>query len=153
LTTHGGSFQKFEFEIHAGIVSNTWWAKIQKIVVTVSITVLVRLNPAAMLVDVSAVEPSPLCPDLSHERWRREGRSRPDPSPLPLPLCKLPTGVVSPAPTHRAPPPRQNTDSTRARPPRPVLLIARRQGPRTGELLDALAPDSLAYKNPRRAHK
>jgi hypothetical protein len=34
-----------------------------------------------------------------------------------------------------------------------VSLDARRQGPRTGELLDALAPDSLAYKNPRRSNE
>jgi hypothetical protein len=34
-----------------------------------------------------------------------------------------------------------------------VLLVARRQGPRTGELLDALALDSLAYKNPLRANE
>jgi hypothetical protein len=34
-----------------------------------------------------------------------------------------------------------------------VLLEARCQGPRTGELLDALAPDSLAYKNPRRSNE
>jgi hypothetical protein len=34
-----------------------------------------------------------------------------------------------------------------------VLLDARRQGPRTGELLDALTPDSLAYKSPRRSNE
>jgi hypothetical protein len=34
-----------------------------------------------------------------------------------------------------------------------VSLDARRQGPRTGELLDALALDSLGYKNPRRSNE
>jgi hypothetical protein len=34
-----------------------------------------------------------------------------------------------------------------------VLLVARRQGPRTGELLDALALVSLAYKSPRRSNE
>jgi hypothetical protein len=34
-----------------------------------------------------------------------------------------------------------------------VLLDAHRQGPRTGELLDALAPASLAYKSPRRSNE
>jgi hypothetical protein len=34
-----------------------------------------------------------------------------------------------------------------------VLLITHRQGPRAGELLDALALDSLAYKSPRRSNE
>jgi hypothetical protein len=34
-----------------------------------------------------------------------------------------------------------------------VLLDAHRQGPQTGELLDALAPDAPAYKSPRRSNE
>jgi hypothetical protein len=68
LTTQIEKFQKFEFECLAGIVSNIWLAKIEEIVVTVSITVLAHLNPVAMLVDDAAVEPSPLCPDPSREK-------------------------------------------------------------------------------------
>jgi hypothetical protein len=60
--------------------------------------------------------------------------------------------VTAPEPTHSTPRPRPNPSSTRARPPCPVLLDAHRQGPRTGELLDALAPDALAYKSPRRSN-
>jgi hypothetical protein len=87
LTTQSESFQKFEFEFLAGIVSNTWQAKIEKIEFTVSFTVAVRLDPVAMLVETSAVEPSPLCPDPSREKWRRRRRTRPGP-PL-FSLCSL----------------------------------------------------------------
>jgi hypothetical protein len=38
----------------------------------VKITVAVRLDPVAMLVGDTAVEPSPLCPDPSREKWREE---------------------------------------------------------------------------------
>jgi hypothetical protein len=41
-------------------------------VVTVRIIVTVRLMPVAMLVDDAAVDPSPLCPDPSREKWREE---------------------------------------------------------------------------------
>jgi hypothetical protein len=37
-----------------------------------------------MLVDISTVEPSPLCPDPSRETWRRRVRTRPDPHLWPL---------------------------------------------------------------------
>jgi hypothetical protein len=53
-------------------MSNTWGAKIQKIGATVSFTVPVRLAPVAMLMETSLVEPSPLCPDPSREKWREE---------------------------------------------------------------------------------
>jgi hypothetical protein len=79
LTTQSENFQKFEFEFLAGIVSNNWWAKIQKNQLTVTNAVHLRLNPVAMLVDISAVERSPLCPDPSRETWRRRGRTRPGP--------------------------------------------------------------------------
>jgi hypothetical protein len=85
--------KKFEFEFLAGIMSNTWQAKIGENQITVSIIVAVRLNPVAMLVETPAVEPSPLCPDPSREKWRRRGRRRPDPSlsvsPLPS-RCRPP---------------------------------------------------------------
>jgi hypothetical protein len=61
--------------------------KIEKIKFTVSFTVVVRLNPVAMLGDTSAVEPSPLCPDPSREKGRRRGRTRLGP-PLFF-LCSL----------------------------------------------------------------
>jgi hypothetical protein len=105
-----------------------------------------------MLVESPTVEPSPLCPDPSREAWKEKEDTARTPSPLPLPLCKLPTGVVSPTPAHSAPPPRQNPASTCARPPRSVLPVVRRQGPRTGHILATLAADFLAYKSPLRAH-
>jgi hypothetical protein len=105
-----------------------------------------------MLVDDAAVEPSPLYPDPSRATWEETEDAARTPSLLLLPLWKLPTAVTAPEPTHSTPRPRQNPSSTRARPPCPVLLDAHRQGPRTGELLDALAPDALAYKSPRRSN-
>jgi hypothetical protein len=118
----------------------------------VSFTVPVRLAPVAMLVEISLVEPSPLCPDPSHEKWREEEERAQDPPSLSLLFLHVADRVTSPAPTHRAPSRRQKPSSTRARPPHTVLLIARCQGPRTGELLDAVALVSLAYIKPLRAH-
>jgi hypothetical protein len=86
LTTQSEKFQKFELEFLAGIWSNTWWAKSREIEATVSLTIPVRLVPVAMLVDISAAEPSPLCPDPSREKWRRRRRRRPDPPSLSLSL-------------------------------------------------------------------
>jgi hypothetical protein len=118
----------------------------------VKITVAVRLVPVAMLIDDAAVEPSPLFPDPSREKWREEEERAQD---LPLCLfssCTTPTAMTAPEPTHSTPRPRPTPSSTRARPSCPVLLDAHRQGPRTGKLLDALAPDALAYKSPRRSN-
>jgi hypothetical protein len=87
LTTQSENFQKFESEFLAGMVSNTWQTKIGENQVTVSFTVLVRLDPVAMLVEASAVDPSSLFPDPSHEKWREEEEHAQDPplsvSPLP----------------------------------------------------------------------
>jgi hypothetical protein len=93
----------------------------------VIITVLVRPRLCSLAVDTPSIEPSLPSPDPGRETGKEKEDTARTPSPLLLPLCKLPTGVVSPAPTHRAPPPRQNPASTRARPPCPVLLVARRQ--------------------------
>jgi hypothetical protein len=82
LTTQSENFQNFEFKFLAGISSNTWQAKSNEIGATVRITVAVRLNPVAMLVDNAAVEPSPLCPDPSREKGREEEERAQDP-----PLC------------------------------------------------------------------
>jgi hypothetical protein len=75
LMNHSGRFQNFEFKFLAGIVSNTWGAKIQKIGATVTNPVPVRLDPGAMLVESPSVEPSPLCPDPDRRTWRRRGRT------------------------------------------------------------------------------
>jgi hypothetical protein len=154
LITQTGNFQNFEFESLAGISSNTWQTKIGKIVITVRITAPVRLMPVAMLVDDAAVDPSPLFPDPSREKWRRRRRTRPGP-PLSSPSASYtsPTSKTSPAPTHSTPRPRPNPPSTRARPPCPVLLEAHRQAPRTGELLDTIALVAPAYKSPRRSNE
>jgi hypothetical protein len=71
LITQSENFQKFKFQFLAGISSNTWQTKIKKIMVTVRISVAVCLVPVAMLLDDAAAEPSPLCPDPSHEKGRR----------------------------------------------------------------------------------
>jgi hypothetical protein len=75
LITQSGNFQNFEFEFLAGNSSNTWRMKIEQILITVSCTVLPRSNPVAMLLDTSAVDPSPLCPDPGREKWK-EGEER-----------------------------------------------------------------------------
>jgi hypothetical protein len=64
-----------------------------------------------------------------------------------------PTVVTAPEPTHSTPRLRPNPSSTRARPPCPLSLDARAQGPRAGELLAALALDAPAYKRPRRSNE
>jgi hypothetical protein len=153
LITQSENFQKFEFESLAGIVSSTWQTKIEEIVVTVKITAPVRLLPVAMLVDDAAVEPSPLCPDPSREKGREEEERAQDPPLCLSSSCTTPTAMTAPEPTHSTPQPRPNPPSTRARPPCPVLLDARCQGPCTGELLDALALVSPAYKSPRRSNE
>jgi hypothetical protein len=82
-------------------------------------------------------------------KWRTPPRP---PSLLLLPLCKLPTTVTSPAPTHSTPQPRQHPSSTRARPSSPVSPVHVASMPCAGHPLDALVPDSLAYKSPRRSN-
>jgi hypothetical protein len=106
-----------------------------------------------MLVEASTVDPSSLCPDPSREKWREEEERAQDPPLCLSSSCTTPTAVTVPEPTHITPSPRQNPSSTLARPPCPVLLDAHCQGPRTGELLDALALVSLAYKSPRRSNE
>jgi hypothetical protein len=65
-------------------VSSTWWARIQKIRATVNNPVPVRLDPVAMLMESSAVEPSPLCPDPGRAtRKEKEDAAR---TPLSVPL-------------------------------------------------------------------
>jgi hypothetical protein len=127
--------------------------KSEKIDFTVSCTVLLHSNPVAMLVETAAVDPSPLCPDPSREKWREEEERAQDPPLCLSSSCTTPTAMTAPEPTHSTPHPRPNPPSTRARPPCPVLLDARCQGPRTGELLGALALVSPAYKSPRRSNE
>jgi hypothetical protein len=105
LTNHTGSFSKFEFKFLAGIVSSTWWAKIQKIDSTVAIAVHVRSRPVAIFVESPAVEPSPLYPDPGRATWEEKEEAARTPSLCPSSLCTMPTVVVSPPPTHSAPTP------------------------------------------------
>jgi hypothetical protein len=95
-----------------------------------------------------SVEPSLPSPDPGRETGKEKEDTARTPSPLLLPLCKLPTVVASPLPTHRAPPPRQNPASMLARPPRPVLpvLVARAPAPATFWTPSPSA--SRAYKTP-----
>ena len=123
-------------------------AKIGENQITVRITAPVRLDPIATLVNVSAVEPSPLCPDPSREKGREEEERAQDPPSLSLLFLHDADrhDRARADPQHAAA--ETKPPSTRARPPCPVLLDARCQGPRTGELLDALALVSPAYKSP-----
>jgi hypothetical protein len=148
LTTQSGKFKKFEFEFLAGIWSNTWQAKIQKIGGTVGITVLPRSKPVAMLEDVSAVEPSSLCLDPSRVTWEETEDTARTLSPLLLPLCKLPTDVTSPAPTHSTPQPRQHPSSTPPRPPCPAWPLHTARAPAPATFWPPLPSASRAYKNP-----
>jgi hypothetical protein len=116
---------------------------------TVSIAVHPRLNPVAMPGEPSWSSPAPSAPTRAVRSGGEEEERAQDP-PL-FSLCSL----------HVA----DHRDRARADPQHPVAAtkprqhaskaavpgVARpcRQGPRTGELVDALAPDSLAYKNPR----
>jgi hypothetical protein len=127
--------------------------KSEKIEFTVSVAVHVRLNPVAMLGEPPRSSPAPSAPTRAVRKGGEEEERAQDPPSSSSARCTSPTIVASPEPTHSTPSPRPNPTSTRARPPCPVLLVARRQGPRTSELLDALAPDSLAYKNPRRSNE
>jgi hypothetical protein len=121
--------------------------------ITVVITVAVRPAPVAMLLGDAAVEPSSPCPDPSHEKRREEENYAQGPLPVVLVLCTLPTAMPSLAPTHSPPRPSHHPPSTPQRPPCPVLLDAQRQGPRAGELLDALALVAPTYKYPRRSNE
>jgi hypothetical protein len=82
-------------------------------VITVVITVAVRLWPVAMLLGDASVDPSAPCPDPSHEK-RREGEElRPGPPPRPSSSCTM----DAPEPTHSLPQPSQHPPSTPPRPP------------------------------------
>jgi hypothetical protein len=148
LITQSEKFQKFEFKFLAGISSNTCQAKIQKIGGTVGITVLSRSKPVAMLEDVSAVEPSSLCPDPSRATWEETEDTARTPSLLLLPLCKLPTAVTSPALTHSTPQPRQHPSSTPPRPPCPAWPLHTARAPAMATFWPPLPSASRAYKNP-----
>jgi hypothetical protein len=64
-----------------------------------------------------------------------------------------PTTVTSPEPTHSTPSQRPTPSSMRARPSSPVSPVHVASMPCAGHPLDALAPASLAYKNPRRSNE
>jgi hypothetical protein len=107
-----------------------------------------------MLVDISAVDPSPLCPDLDHGTWRRRGRTAQTlPSLCPSALYTLPTSVTSLVPTHSTPSLRPSPASMPPRPPCPASLMHVARPPCAGHLLGTLAPALLAYIKPRRAHE
>jgi hypothetical protein len=110
-------------------------------------------DPVAMPWTLPLSSPAPSAPTRAVRNGGEEEERAQDPLSSPSAPCTSPTAVTSPEPTHNTPSPRPNPSSTRARPPCPVLLVARRQGPRTSELLDALALDSLAYKNPLRSNE
>jgi hypothetical protein len=153
LITQSGKFQKFEFQTLAGISSNTGRQESNQIEFTVGCTVLARSRTVAMLLDDASIAPSAPSPDPSREKGRRGEGSTPDP-PLFFPaFCMSPTTLPSPASTHSTPQPRPKPPSMRARPPCPVSLNARAQGPRSGELLDAPFLDAPAYKRPRRSNE
>jgi hypothetical protein len=65
-------------------MSSTWWAKIQKIRATVTNPVPVRLDHVAMLVESSAIEPSPLCPDPGRATWKEKEDAAWTPLSVPL---------------------------------------------------------------------
>jgi hypothetical protein len=68
--------------------------------ITVKITVAVRLTPVAMPLDNAAVEPSALCPDPSREKGRRRGDSTQDP---PLSSSQLAARRRPPCPRQHRP--------------------------------------------------
>jgi hypothetical protein len=62
MTTHSGSFQKFEFEIYAGISSNTLWSSFWKTKLTVDDTSAMR---PSQLSSTRQHPLSPRCPPLT----------------------------------------------------------------------------------------
>jgi hypothetical protein len=112
-----------------------------------------HLDPVAMLVEASAVDPSSLCPDPSHEKWREEEEHAQDPPLCLSSSCMTPTAVTAPAPTHSTPWPRQHPSSTRARPSRPVSPVHVASTTCAGHPLGAPVPAALAYKNPHRSNE
>jgi hypothetical protein len=71
-----------------------------------------------MLVESSAVEPSPLCPDPGRATWEEKEEAARTPLLCPSSLCTTPTVVASPPPTHSTSSPRPNPSSMPPRPPR-----------------------------------
>jgi hypothetical protein len=122
LTNHGGRFQKFEIQILAGIWSNTWWAKIGENRFHCEHHCSPSLEPCSHAWSASLVEPSPLCPDPSREKWRRRRRTRPGPpSLLPLlsarrwPLRPRQSWPTAPRRRDQAPPAREQGRPARCR--------------------------------------
>jgi hypothetical protein len=148
LITQIGKFQNFEFESLAGISSNTWQKKIEQIMITVSCTVLPRSNPVAMLLDLPAVDPGALCPDPSRATWEKRVDSARTPSLLLLPLCKFPTAMTAPEPTHSPPQPRRHPSSTPPRPSCPAWTLHPARAPALATFGPPLPSASRAYKPP-----
>jgi hypothetical protein len=92
-----------------------------------------------MLVETAAVEPSPLCPDPSREKWREEEERAQDPPSLPLLSLQAPDrhDRARADPQHSAAEtnPLQHASEAAV----PGVAFAHCQGPRTGHLLAALA--------------
>jgi hypothetical protein len=61
-----------------------------------------------MLVETAVVDPSPLCPDPSCEKWREEEERAQDPPLCLSSSCTTPTAMTAPEPTHSTPQPRPN---------------------------------------------
>jgi hypothetical protein len=72
LITQIENFQKFKFQVLAGISSNTSREKSNQILIHWCCTVLARPRTVAMLLGDAAVEPSAPSPDPSQEKRREE---------------------------------------------------------------------------------
>jgi hypothetical protein len=109
-----------------------------------------------MLLDTSAVDPGALCPDPSRATWEERKTAPKPPSLLLLPLCKFPTTVPSPEPTHSPPRPRQPPPSTPPRPPCPAWPLHPTRAPALATLWPPLPSASRAYKtfpvDPQKEH-
>jgi hypothetical protein len=72
--------------------------------ITVRITVAVRLKPVAMLLDTSAVDPSSLCPDPSRATWEEMEDTARTPLSSPSPSLQAPDhrDLASTDPQHSA---------------------------------------------------
>jgi hypothetical protein len=153
LITQSEKFQKFEFESLAGISSNTWQTKIGANRVHCEPHCSSSLKACSHA--PGRCRGRPQLPLPWPEPWEVEGRrgTRPGPPLCLSSVCKPPTTVPSPAPTHSTPRPRQQPPSTQARPSRPVLPVHVASTTCAGHLLGAPVPDAPAYKNPRRSNK
>jgi hypothetical protein len=151
LITQSGNFQKFEFKSLAGISSNTGRSKSNQIELTVAALFLLALALSPCSWETPRSSPAPPAPTQAVRSGGRRRNAPRAPSQSSSSLHDADHPALARAdPQHPAakPEPSQHAPETAV----PGATFESCQGPRSGEVLDALSPDAPTYKYPRRSN-